>query len=101
MQAGSDAGLPEAVHRPSRLRALAALEPNAETSADALDRIAAMACRVLRTPVVIVNLVGADRQRFIGCGGPGEAMMPAREMPLTHGFCPFARGGVQRAGTFP
>jgi GAF domain-containing protein len=92
MKAGAGEGLPEAVHRPSRLRALAALEANVETSADALDRIAAMACRLLRTPVVIVNLVGADRQRFVGCGGPDEAAMPAREMPLTHGFCPFALG---------
>jgi GAF domain-containing protein len=95
MQAGTDDGLPEVVYRPSRLRALAALEPNAESSADALDRIAAMACRVLGTPVVIVNLVGSDRQRFVGCGGPGEALMPTREMPLTHGFCPFALGAEQ------
>jgi GAF domain-containing protein len=80
------------VHRPSRLRALAALEANAESSAEALDRIAAMACRLLRTPVVLVNLVGSERQRFIGCGGGDPAWASVRGMPLTHGFCPFAVG---------
>ena len=88
---GNDAGLPEVVHRPSRLRALAALEPNAESSAEALDRIAGMACRLLDAPVVLVNLVGSDRQRFVGCGGDDRSWS-VREMPLTHGFCPFALG---------
>jgi len=83
--------LSELVRRPSRLRALAELETNAETSADALDRIARTACRVLHVPVVLVNLVGADRQRFVGCGGP-EPWASMREMPLTAGFCPFALG---------
>ena len=40
MQAGTQPALPEAVRRPSRLQALAALEANVETSTDALDRIA-------------------------------------------------------------
>jgi GAF domain-containing protein len=84
-----DADAQELIHRPSRLRALAALEPNAETSARALDRIAATACRLLDAPVVLVNLIDAERQRFVGCGGTDEAGWTAREMPLTHGFCPF------------
>ena len=79
------------VRRPSRLRALAELEANAESSAEALDRIARTACRVLNVPVVLVNLVGADRQRFVGCGGP-EPWASMRDMPLTAGFCPFALG---------
>ena len=87
----SDAGLPEVVHRPSRLRALAELEANALSSAEALDRIAAIACRVLDVPVVLVNLVGADRQRFVGCKA-SDRWPKAREMPLTAGFCPFALG---------
>jgi GAF domain-containing protein len=33
---------------------------NPESSAQALDRIAAMACRLLDAPVVLVNLVGSD-----------------------------------------
>ena len=92
MQAGTDAGLPEVVRRPSRLHALAALEMNAESSAEALDRIAATACRILDTPAVVVNLVGADRQRFVGCSAADPSWASVREMPLTHGFCPFALG---------
>ena len=79
----------EAVRRPSRLQALAALEANAVTSADALDRIAGTACRVLGVPVALVNLIGSDRQRFVGCGG-GESFRSVREMPVSQGFCPFA-----------
>jgi GAF domain-containing protein len=78
------------VQRPSRLRALAEVEANAQSSAEALDRIAGMACRLLDAPVAIVNLVGSDRQRIVGCGG--DPSWTVREMPLTHGFCPFALG---------
>jgi GAF domain-containing protein len=92
MRSGTDDRLPDVVRRPGRLRALAAVETNVETATEALDRISAMACRLLGTPVVIVNLVGADRQRFVGCGGPDPSAMPVREMPITHGFCPFALG---------
>lgn len=87
--------VPEIVHRPSRLQALASLSANAETSAEALDRIAGIACRVLDAPVAIVNLIDADRQHFIGCeGGLGVS-----EMPLEAGFCPFALG-AERAYSF-
>jgi GAF domain-containing protein len=74
------------------LRALASLGVNPETSAEALDRIASMACRLLDTPVVLVNLVGSDKQRFVGCGDGDNAFGGVREMPLTQGFCPFALG---------
>ena len=90
-EARISAELPEVVRRPSRLRALAELEANAESSATALDRIAAIACRVLDVPVVLVNLVGADQQRFVGCGGP-EPWASMGGMPITAGFCPFALG---------
>ncbi len=79
---------PELLRRPSRLRALAELEANAESSARALDRIARTACRVLDVPVVLVNLVGPDQQRFVGCEGP-EPWASTRQMPITAGFCPF------------
>jgi GAF domain-containing protein len=81
----------EVVQRPSRLRALAELGANPETSAEALDRIGQVACRVLGVPVALVNLIGADRQRFVGCSGP-EPWASMRDMPLTAGFCPFALG---------
>ena len=80
-----------ALQRPSRLRALAELEANAASSAEALDRIARIACRLLDVPVVLVNLVGSDRQRFVGCEAP-EPWRSVREMPLESGFCPFAVG---------
>ena len=82
------------VHRPSRLRALASLEANAESSAEALDRIARVACRVLDVPVVLVNLIGAERQHFVGCGA-SEPWASMTEMPLTAGFCPFALGAAE------
>ena len=91
---GMAAKVSEVVRRPSRLRALAGLEANAESSAEALDRIARTACRVLSVPVVLVNLVGADRQRFVGCEGP-EPWPSMREMPITAGFCPFALGAAE------
>ena len=81
--------VPDAIGRPSRLRALAEFEANAESAAQALDRIAATACRVLDVPAVYVNLITADRQRFIGCGTPVEPWASTREMPLDYGFCPF------------
>ena len=81
----------EIVRRPSRLRALAELGANAESSAEALDRIGRLACRMLDVPVALVNLIGADRQHFVGCSGP-EPWASMREMPLTAGFCPFALG---------
>jgi hypothetical protein len=62
----------EIVRRPSRLRALAALQANAESSAQALDRITRIACRALGVPVAIVNLIGAERQAFMGCGSLPE-----------------------------
>ena len=79
-----DTDAQDLIRRPSRLRAFAALEPNAETSAHALDRIAATGCRLLNAPVVLVNVIDAERQRFVGAAG-----WTVREMPLTHGFCPF------------
>jgi GAF domain-containing protein len=85
-----DRKVAELVRRPARLRALAALEANAESSAQALDRIAGLACRVLDVPVVLVNLIGSDRQRVVGCGTDDEQWASVREMPLTQGFCPFA-----------
>jgi GAF domain-containing protein len=85
-----DPRIAEVVHRPSRLHALAALEANAESSAEALDRITRMACRMLDVPVALVNLIGSDRQTFMGCGSLPEPWSSMREMPITAGWCPFA-----------
>ena len=82
----------DVIRRPSRLQALAELGANAQSSAEALDRIARVACRVLDVPVALVNLIGADRQQFVGCGGP-EPWASMRGMPLDAGFCPFVLDG--------
>ena len=82
----------DVIRRPSRLQALAELGANAQSSAEALDRIARVACRVLSVPVALVNLIGADRQQFVGCGGP-EPWASMTGMPLDAGFCPFVLDG--------
>ena len=82
----------DVIRRPSRLQALAELGTNAQSSAEALDRIARVACRVLSVPVALVNLIGADRQQFVGCGGP-EPWASMTGMPLDAGFCPFVLDG--------
>jgi GAF domain-containing protein len=85
-----DPKLRDVVHRPSRLQALATLQANAESAADALDRITRIACRALDVPVAIVNLIGADQQTFHGCGSLPEPWKSMKEMPLNAGWCPFA-----------
>jgi GAF domain-containing protein len=85
-----DPKVAEVVRRPSRLQALATLEANAESSAEALDRITRLACRMLDVPVALVNLIGADRQVFLGCGPLPEPWSSMREMPVSAGYCPYA-----------
>lgn len=89
-----DADTLSVVRRPTRLRALAELAANAESSAQALDRIAQVACRVLGVPVALVNLIGSDEQRFVGCSG-GEPWTSLGQMPITAGFCPFTLASGQ------
>jgi GAF domain-containing protein len=89
----------EVVQRPSRLRALATVQANAESAADALDRITRIACRALEVPVAIVNLIGAEGQTFLGCGSLPEPWKSMKEMPLDAGWCPFALD-VDRAYAF-
>jgi hypothetical protein len=85
-----DPKVAEIVRRPSRLRALSVLQANAESSAQALDRITRIACRTLDVPVALVNLISADRQTFLGCSAMPEPWASVREMPVHAGFCPFA-----------
>ena len=85
------AEVPEVVRRPSRLRALAELEANAESSAEALDRIARIACRVLDVPVVLVNLVGAEQPAVHRLWRAGAVGIDERD--ADHGgLLPFALG---------
>ena len=66
------------------LRATGLLEAGRSPS---LDRLTELAARVVGTPVALVSLVDADRQRFASaCGLDGE-LDATRETPLTHSFC--------------
>ncbi|MGK5680888.1 SpoIIE family protein phosphatase [Actinoplanes sp. URMC 104] len=84
---GSKGDLPGlALSRPARLDAL--LRTGLDAVADpALDRFAEMVRVVLRVPVALVTLVGADRQYFPGACGLGEPWQAQRQTPLSHSFC--------------
>jgi GAF domain-containing protein len=71
---------------PTRLDSL--LRTRLDAVADpAFDRFAEMVRVVLRVPVALVTLVGADRQYFPGACGLGEPWQAARQTPLSHSFC--------------
>src|SRR3954447_6956449 len=55
----------------------------------ALDRLAALAAKVLNAPVALVSVVDADRQFFAGCLGLPEPYASTRETPLSHSFCQY------------
>ena len=46
-----------------------------------------------------MNLIGSDRQLFLGCGPLPEPWTSMREMPITAGWCPFALD-VEKAYAF-
>lgn len=51
------------------------------------DRLTRLASRILRVPVSLISLVGADRQFFKSQVGLPAPYDTARETPLTHSFC--------------
>src|SRR5688572_22304256 len=53
----------------------------------AFDRLARIACRVLRAPVALVSLVDQERQFFKSCIGLPEPIASRRQTPLSHSFC--------------
>jgi GAF domain-containing protein len=53
----------------------------------AFDRLARIACRVLRAPVALVSLVDQERQFFKSCIGLPEPFASRRQTPLSHSFC--------------
>ena len=75
-----------ALSRAARLDAL--LRTRLDAVADpALDRFAEMVRTVMRVPVALVSLVGADRQFFPGACGLGQPWADRRQTPLSHSFC--------------
>ncbi len=89
---GSDAdSVLAAVRDPGRLAALRATGALGGPFRPALDRIAAVAARVLNAPVSFVSLVDEDRQVFAGCVGlTKEPWASQRSAPLSHSFCQHA-----------
>jgi GAF domain-containing protein len=72
------------VARLSALQRLGLLDTPPEA---AFDRLARVACRVLRTPIALVSLVDRDRQFFKSCVGLPEPFASKRETPVAHSFC--------------
>ncbi len=72
---------------PDRLAALrhsGLWHSGAEESFDRLTRVAA---NVLRTPVALVTLVGAESQYLKSAVGPEGAFVQGTESPISHSFC--------------
>ncbi|WP_178379841.1 PAS domain S-box protein [Cryptosporangium aurantiacum] len=73
----------------ARLGALRATGLTGEAPAPSLDRLTALAARLLRVPVALVSLVEADRQVFASdCGLSGELAV-SRQTPLSHSYCKY------------
>src|SRR3954471_20330246 len=77
------------VRDPARLRAVRATGLLDAPPDPALDRLAALAAKVLNAPVALVSVVDADRQFFAGCLGLPEPYASTRETPLSHSFCQY------------
>ena len=70
---------------PARLQALARTGLGAVPD-ETFDRFAAMVRTVLGVPVVLVSLVGAEREILPGVSGLGDPWARRRETPLSHSF---------------
>jgi hypothetical protein len=56
----------------------------------ALDRLAALAAKVLNAPVAMVSIIDEERQFFASCLGVSDSLDGARETPLSYSFCQHA-----------
>jgi PAS domain S-box-containing protein len=86
---GNDAPMQTAdrVGDPARLQALRETGLLAATSVPSLDRLTALAARLVEVPVALVALVDADRQVFVGSCGLDGRLARDRQTPLTSSFC--------------
>lgn len=82
---GRDAVLRE----PGRVAALERLCLFATPPEPAYDRLTALASRLLRAPIALVNLIGAEQQYFKSSVGLGEL----RQLPVATGVCSHALHG--------
>lgn len=79
--------LGDALGDPGRLAALRGLGLLTAPPAEALDRLAGLAARVLQAPVSLVSLVDADHEFLASSVGVPEPWATTRRLPLSHSFC--------------
>ena len=80
------AGADRALASPARLAAVRATGLLDAPSAEALDRLARAATRLLGVPAALVSLVDDRREWFAGSAGPTGWAGDARQAPLGHSF---------------
>jgi hypothetical protein len=75
---------------PARLAAVRATGLLDAPPDPALDRLAALAAKVLNAPVSMVSIVDEERQFFASCVGVSEPVATTRQTPLAYSFCQHA-----------
>ncbi|MEV6343069.1 PAS domain S-box protein [Actinoplanes sp. NPDC051851] len=81
-----------AVLDPARLAAVAATGLTEIPDSPVLDRITALAARLVGGPLTLVTLVEADEQCFVSHAGPGSAGI-SRRTPMSHSYCRYVVEG--------
>ena len=80
-------------HRPAadgaarRVAALCAAGLLGAPAEERFDRLTRLARQLLRAPVAVISLLGADRQFFLSAQGLAEPWVSLRQTPLSHSFC--------------
>lgn len=71
----------------NRLAALHATRLLDSPPEEPFDRLARIACKVVKAPIALITLVDRDRQFFKSAIGLPEPWCTRRETPLSHSFC--------------
>jgi diguanylate cyclase (GGDEF)-like protein/PAS domain S-box-containing protein len=77
---------------PERIAAIERLNLIDSPPEIAFDRLTRIAARLLRVPVSLFSVVGADRQYFKSQIGLEEPQASERNIPLSHSFCRYVVG---------
>jgi GAF domain-containing protein len=78
------------IRDPARLQAVRETGLVGAPPEPALDRLAALAAKVLNAPVAMVSIIDEERQFFASCLGVTEPLATTRETPLAYSFCQHA-----------
>jgi hypothetical protein len=78
------------IQDPDRLEAVQATGLLDAPPEPALDRLAALAAKVLNAPVAMVSIIDEERQFFASCLGVTEPLATTRQTPLAYSFCQHA-----------